>query len=255
MKNFVERFLENVKRLGEKTALVCNEKSMSYRELSELSDKIASRLIRSGAKKEKIYPILLERGFSYIASMIGVLKAGAAYSPLSLEYPKDRVEYIMKDSGADFVIDEAFLEDIENEKVIEDFPSIDMGDAAIAIYTSGSTGNPKGILHDHLSFTSAIIRQLEVGATEDDIEMSVTPFNFAISTHDILTPLWAGATIHILTQSQRGDVLFIDKYIDEHNITASVISPQLLKQLPVRKSSLKLINSGGERISGIYSPY
>ena len=255
MKNFVERFFENAKRLGEKTALVCNEKSMSYLELSELSDKIASRLIRSGAKKEKIYPIVLERGFSYIASMIGVLKAGAAYSPLSLEYPKDRVEYIMKDSGADFVIDEAFLEDIENEKVIEDFPSIDMGDAAIAIYTSGSTGNPKGILHDHLSFTSAIIRQLEVGATEDDIEMSVTPFNFAISTHDIHTPLWAGATIHILTQAQRGDVLFIDKYIDEHNITASVISPQLLKQLPVRESSLKLINSGGERISGIYSPY
>ncbi len=255
MKNFIERFFENAERLGKKTALVCNEKSMSYRELSELSSKIASRLIRSGAKKEKIYPIILERGFSYIASMIGVLKAGAAYSPLSLEYPKDRVEYIIKDSGADLVIDEAFLEDIETEKMIEDFPSIDMEDAAIAIYTSGSTGNPKGILHDHLSFTSAIIRQLEVGATEDDIEMSVTPFNFAISTHDILTPLWAGATIHILTQSQRGDVLFIDRYIDEHNITASVISPQLLKQLPVRESSLKLINCGGERISGIYSPY
>ncbi|MCR5235925.1 MAG: amino acid adenylation domain-containing protein, partial [Lachnospiraceae bacterium] len=255
MKNFIERFRENVQRLGEKTALVCEEKSMSYRELDLLSEKIASRLMRFGAKKEKIYPIVLERGFSYIASMIGVLRAGAAYAPLSTEYPKSRVDYIVKDCGADFVIDDAFLEDIEKEEAACDFPTIGMEDAAIAIYTSGSTGNPKGILHDHLSFTSTIIRQLDVGATEDDIEMSVTPFNFAISTNDILTPLWAGAQIHILTESQRGDVLFIDRYIDEHRITASVISPQLLKQLPVRKSSLKLINSGGERISGIFSPY
>ena len=198
---------------------------------------------------------ILERGFEYIASIIGILRAGAAYSPLSTEYPKDRVAFIIKDSGADFAVDAEFLEGIEDEKILSEFPEINMEDAAIAIYTSGSTGNPKGILHDHWSFTNGIVRQLEIAAGFDDVEMSVTPFNFAISTHDILTPLWAGAEIHILTEAQRKDILFIDEYIDKHNITASVISPQLLKQLPVRDSSLKLINSGGERISGIYSPY
>lgn len=255
MQNFIERFLQLAAEQPDKTALVCMEKKMTYKELSELSDKIASRLIRRGAKKEKIYPIVLDRGFEYIASIIGILRAGAAYSPLSVEYPKNRVDFILKDSNADFTVDNEFLKGIENERVLSEFPEISPEDAAIAIYTSGSTGNPKGILHDHWSFTNAIVRQLEVGAAADDIQMSVTPFNFAISSHDILTTLWAGAQIHILTEAQRKDILFIDEYIDKHNITASVISPQMLKQLPVRESTLKLINSGGERISGIYSPY
>ena len=255
MQNFIERFLQTSALYPEKTALVCNEEKMTYAQLEQLSTKIASRLLRSGARKEKIYPIVLERSMEYIASIIGILRAGAAYSPLSTEYPKDRVAFIIKDSGADFAIDDSFLENIEDEKILSEFPEIHMEDAAIAIYTSGSTGNPKGIIHDHWSFTNAIVRQLEVGATADDIEMSVTPFNFAISSHDILTSLWAGAEIHILTEEQRKDILFIDSYIDKHGITASVISPQMLKQLPVRESTLKLINSGGERISGIYSPY
>lgn len=255
MQNFVVHFVQTASEHPDKTALVCQGKSMTYAELECLSAKIASRLLRKGAKKEKIYPIILERGFLYIASILGILRAGAAYSPLSTEYPKDRVAYIIKDSGADFAVDEEFLEGIEDEKILSEFPEIHMEDAAIAIYTSGSTGNPKGIIHDHLSFTSTIVRQLEIGAGFDDVELSVTPFNFAISSHDILTPLWAGAEIHILTEAQRKDILFIDEYIDKHHITVSVISPQLLKQLPVRESSLKLINSGGERISGIYSPY
>ena len=255
MQNYIERFMQIAAEHPNKTALVCKEQIMTYSELEKLSAKIASRLLRKGAKKEKIYPIVLERGFFYIASLLGILRAGAAYSPLSTEYPKDRVAYIIKDSGADFAVDSTFLEGIENEKILSEFPEIHMEDAAIAIYTSGSTGNPKGIIHDHLSFTCAIVRQLEIAAGFDDIELSVTPFNFAISNHDILTPLWAGAEIHILTEEQRKDILFIDNYIDRHHITASVISPQLLKQLPIRDSSLKLINSGGERISGIYSPY
>ena len=255
MQNFIERFLQTVASNPQKTALVCSEKKMTYAQLEQLSAKIASRLLRRGAKKEKIYPIVLERGSMYIAAIIGILRAGAAYSPLSTEYPKDRVAFIIKDSSADFAIDDGFLDDIESEKILSEFPEINMEDAAIAIYTSGSTGNPKGIIHDHWSFTNAIVRQLEIGATADDIEMSVTPFNFAISSHDILTSLWAGAEIHILTEEQRKDILFIDEYIDKHGITASVISPQMLKQLPVRESTLKLINSGGERISGIYSPY
>ena len=255
MQNFIERFLSIAAAHPDKTALVCREEKMTYAQLERLSAKIASRLLRRGAGREKVYPIVLERGFFYIASILGILRSGAAYSPLSVEYPKDRVDFIIRDCGADFAVDDKFLENIGRERILSEFPEIHMEDAAVAIYTSGSTGNPKGILHDHWSYTNAIVRQLEIGAGFDDVELSVTPFNFAISAHDILTSLWAGAEIHILTEDQRKDILFINEYIDSHHITAAVISPQLLKQLPVRESSLKLINSGGERISGIYSPY
>ena len=150
MQNFIERFLQTSALYPEKTALVCNEEKMTYAQLEQLSAKIASRLLRSGARKEKIYPIVLERSMEYIASIIGILRAGAAYSPLSTEYPKDRVAFIIKDSGADFAIDDSFLENIEDEKILSEFPEIHMEDAAIAIYTSGSTGNPKGIIHEAL---------------------------------------------------------------------------------------------------------
>lgn len=255
MENFVQRFTSIVDRTPDKTALVCGDDRLTYRQLDELSSKIAARLLKNGAAKEKIYPVVLERGNMYIAAVIGILKSGAAYSPLSVSYPKDRVEYIKQDSGADFIIDDSFLENIEDENVPQSLPEIAMGDAAVAIYTSGSTGNPKGIIHDHYSFSSTLIRQLKVGCGADDIQLSVTPFSFAISSCDIYTSLWAGAQVHILTDEQRKDISFILDYIDRCGITSSVISPQLLKQLPVKESTLRLVNSGGERLGGVFSPY
>ena len=206
MENFVRRFTYIVGKTPDKIALVCGDDRLTYHQLDELSSKIAARLMRNGAQKEKIYPIVLDRSCMYIAAIIGVLKSGAAYSPLSVGYPKDRVEYIKKDSGADLIIDKDFLDGINNEQLPDILPEISMQDAAVAIYTSGSTGNPKGIIHDHYSFTSTIVRQLKVGCGEDDVQMSVTPFSFAISSCDILTSLWAGAQIHILTDEQRSVV-------------------------------------------------
>ena len=255
METFVQRFMHIAETTPDKIALVCGDDRLTYRQLDELSSKIAARLIRKGAGKDKIYPVVLDRGNMYIAAVIGIMKSGAAYSPLSLSYPKDRVEYIRIDSGADFIIDDAFLKNIENEKIPAKLPEIAMEDAAIALYTSGSTGNPKGMIHDHYSYSSTMIRQQKIGCSADDVQMSITPFSFAISSCDIFLSLWVGAQIHILSDEQRKDISFILDYIDRCGITTSVISPQMLKQLPIRKSTLRLVNSGGERLGGIFSPY
>ncbi len=255
MKTFVQQFQDIVKSNGERTALVYQNERVTYRQLDELSGRIAARLLERGAEKEKIYPIVLERGIDYIASEIGILKAGAAFSPLSVEYPKDRVDYIQKDCACDFLIDAAFMKEARQCQPLTNLPEVSWNDAAMVIYTSGSTGNPKGIVHEHFSFTRAIIRQLPVGCKPDGVEMSVTPFNFAISVADIFVPLWVGAPIHILSEQDRKDIYTVDGYIDAHGITASVISPQLLKRLPDRKSTLTNICCGGERISNIYKEY
>lgn len=80
MKTFVQQFQDIVKSNGERTALVYQNERVTYRQLDELSGRIAARLLERGAEKEKIYPIVLERGIDYIASEIGILKAGAAFS-------------------------------------------------------------------------------------------------------------------------------------------------------------------------------
>lgn len=255
MKTFIQQFQEMVRSSGTKTALVYQNKQVTYRELDELSGRIAARLLERGAEKEKIYPIVLDRGIDYIAAEIGILKAGAAFSPLSVEYPKDRVDYIKKDCLCDFIIDAAFIKEARECRPLTELPAVSWNDAAMVIYTSGSTGNPKGIVHEHYSFTRAIIRQLPVGCKPGGVEMSVTPFNFAISVADIFVPLWVGAPIHILSEQNRKDIYAVDAYIGAHSITASVISPQLLKRLPDRKSTLTNICCGGERISNIYKKH
>lgn len=252
MKTLIEQLRSNIEKEKDRTALIYKDRMLTREGLYLLSSRIAARVIELGGKKESIVPILLPRGPEYIASELGILMAGAAFAPLSVEYPAERVDYIKKDSGCPFLIDSEFIEKaLKCEPVKEPVKTL-WQDAAMVIYTSGSTGNPKGIVHDHYSFTRAITRQLPIGCGPDGIELSVTPFNFAISVADIFVPLWAGAPIVILSEEDRKDIRTIDTAIREYHITASVVSPQLLKRLPDHPSTLENICCGGERISGLY---
>ena len=255
MVTFPERFRMVAQRQPDKIALQCGRDQITYYELDVLSDRFAGAVAARGGGREKIFPIMLTRGIDYIAAAIGIQKAGAAFAPLSLEYPADRVQYIMDDCGSDVLIDQEFADWAREHEPIGERPSIAFKDAAMATYTSGSTGNPKGILHEHEGFTRTILAEIPISCTEDGIEMSVTPFNFAISMADIFVPLWVGSTIHILSEDQRKDIAVVDAYIEEHGITASVMSPQLLKRLPDRPSALRSICCGGERLSGVFREY
>ncbi len=255
MQFFSDRFKQIVSEHPGKPALVFDNSSVTYSQLDSLSNKVASKLIRLGACKEKIYPIYLERSIDYIVAELGVLKSGAAFAPLSIGYPSDRVDFIKKDCGCDFLIDKSFMADIASESEEFEKPNLSFEDMAFVVYTSGSTGNPKGIVHDHFSYTRAIMRNCAFCAKSDDVNLSVAPFYFVSSVADIMQSLWVGATICILTEEQRKDMLFIEQYIAEHNVTISVFSPQLLRQFPNKKTGLKKIVCGGERISGVFLDY
>ena len=254
MQNFIERFLQAASEHPRKTALVCKEKSMTYAELETLSAKIASRLIRHGAVRNKIYPIVSERSCIYIASIIGVLRAGAAYSPLSVEYPKDRIAYIISDSKAELIIDKAFLEDIENERILSELPQIDMDNAAAVIYTSGSTGNPKGVLLPFESIEQSVDRFSAYSELPRDCRTAVnSPLTFVASTQFIFTPLCSGGTVYITpTEVMRDPVLLAD-FIEKNQINLTFISPKILRVFKPKGDSLKIVHSGGERVSGVFS--
>ncbi|WP_146040641.1 non-ribosomal peptide synthetase, partial [Raoultibacter timonensis] len=252
MITFPERFRTLAQIQPDKVALVCGDERITYRELDDLSDRFAGAVAARGAGREKIYPIMLPRGIDYLAAAIGVQKAGAAFAPLSLEYPADRVTYIVGDCGSDLLIDQGFVDAARDHEPLRDCPVIDPRDAAMVTYTSGSTGNPKGILHEHDGFTRAIVAELPISCEAGGIELSVTPFNFAISMADIFVPLWVGATICILSEEERRDIAVVDRSIDEYAITATVMSPQLLKRLPDRPSTLRAVCCGGERLSGVF---
>ncbi len=251
MKTLIQRIKEHVNSKPDQTALVFQDDIISYAKLDELSGRIATAVLANGAKRESIIPIYLKRSAAYIVAQLGILKAGAAFAPLSIEYPQDRLDYIKNDCGCPFVLDEAFYENALQAAPLHEPVATDWQDAALVLYTSGSTGNPKGIVHTQYSFSRAIMRQLPYGCPKNGIELCLAPFHFAISNLDAHVTLWQGAPLHILSEEDRKDIPTIENYIDTHGITSTVISLQLLKFLPDRKSSLVNICCGGERLSGI----
>ena len=151
-----KRFEHHVKANPDNIALVAEDATFTADELNQKANKIANSLIKKGVKPKSNVLVMLHRNSDLIASILGILKAGCAYIPIDLEYPKDRINYIYENSQADYIISD---EDTENSLNIKELlkeentenPDVEISpdDLAYMIYTSGSTGNPKGVMISH----------------------------------------------------------------------------------------------------------
>lgn len=260
MRLFLDQFLENVKKAPEHLAIsdMEGERTTTYQELADISDQIAGKLMDTGVKKGDFVAVMLPRKMEYIAAVLGVLKAGGVFVPLSFSYPKDRISFILKQCRARTVVDEAFMnalqEEVQGVKENPAFsgPQVNAGDRAIAIYTSGSTGSPKGIVHDHLSFASSAYRSAKAfGYTPEDIYLSNLPFHFIAIIEDVFALLYAGGAIHLNSEDGRKDIHRIEDAIATHHITATLISPQMMKLFKNKSDTLRLVLCGSERVSNV----
>ena len=256
MKDVVAQLRLNAREHADKPALVYHDQVLTYAQLNDQSARVAAALVARGAKPEKVYPILLERSPTYVVALLGIMRAGAAAAPLSTTYPQERVDLITHDCGAELVVDDAFVKEaMAAAPMLQDEPACSPDAAALVIYTSGSTGRPKGIVHEHAELAAAIERTMGGGGSlprvEDDVHLSITPFSFVAMVVDLLTPLCAGNTVHILGEDERREPARIVDYIDRHGVTTMFASPQLLRQLPQLPSCLRVVDVGGERLSGV----
>ncbi|MBS4161824.1 AMP-binding protein, partial [Klebsiella pneumoniae] len=139
---------------------------LTYRELDQKANQLAYVLRRKGVGKDDIIGIMLDRSADVIVSILGVMKAGGAYLPIDPEMPAARIQYMLEDSGARWLVAEsarqAFLSDIYKGTVIDIEKDIDPNistarpdsindgeSLAYIIYTSGTTGQPKGVQLEH----------------------------------------------------------------------------------------------------------
>ncbi len=144
-------------------ALTLGDRNMTYAELDHLADGIAAHLMRHGAGRGTIVAICLERSFEMIASMLAVIKCGAAYLPLDAGYPTARLADIVADAAPVAVVTTRSLASCFDAlpAAVLCIETLDLQDAApfvaaiwaeepaYVIYTSGSTGRPKGVVVTH----------------------------------------------------------------------------------------------------------
>ncbi|MEU3301222.1 AMP-binding protein [Streptomyces sp. NPDC006678] len=150
----------------EAVAVTCGADRLTYRELDERANRLAHPLLSLGAGPDVLVGLSVERGTDMVAGMLGILKSGAAYVPLDPAYTADRLERMVRDSGAKILVTQDALRERlpVSETVVVDlgetfggpFPTTapvgvapSRSDLGYVIYTSGSTGLPKGVAVEH----------------------------------------------------------------------------------------------------------
>ncbi|OXM62114.1 non-ribosomal peptide synthase/polyketide synthase [Amycolatopsis vastitatis] len=201
-------------RTPDAVAVVCEDRSLTYRELDEQANRLARVLIERGAGPERFVAVSLPRTERILVALLGVLKSGAAYLPVDPAYPADRKELILDDAGPALLLtpdgrgpgsvpalafDDPGLLDGRSAEPLGHATNPDH--PAYVIHTSGSTGRPKGVVIAHRSAANLMAW---AGTDFRDVfrpgstVVASTSLNFDVSVFEIFAPLMTGATVEIV---------------------------------------------------------
>ncbi|MFO0723577.1 MAG: non-ribosomal peptide synthase/polyketide synthase [Myxococcota bacterium] len=245
-------------------ALVHGATRWTYQKLVTTSRQIASELIRRGVAPDSIVAIAMERTPEMVAAILGVLEAGACYLPIDPSYPKDRVDFMLKDSGAVLVLtQERLKKGLEHERIWaldaaslsgEARPSPQRGTLAYCLYTSGSTGTPKGVLVEHRGLSNHMRWMMATMPLEaQDRVLQRTTLSFDPSVWEIFAPLMAGATMVLAPHDLSADTERLVSLLIEEKITSFEVVPSLLAMLVeeprfAKATSVRRVFAGGEAL-------
>ncbi|MBN2443650.1 MAG: amino acid adenylation domain-containing protein [Spirochaetales bacterium] len=253
-------------------ALNFEDKNLTYKELNEYSNNLAHILIRYGAKPDGFVGIFAERSLELIVGILGIVKSGAAYVPLSTEYPLERIEFIMNDCKCGIVLTQSkyrdlfrkysyiniiYLDEINTSSEDNHNPDVpvDINTLAYLIYTSGSTGRPKGVMIQHKGICNRLLwMKDEYRFTVGDALLHKTPIGFDVSVWEIFYPLISGAKLVIAKPGGHAYIKYLIRLINRTGVTFIHFIPPLLELfLSCLKEddclSLRIIVCGGEKWS------
>ena len=270
-KTVVEFWRERVKEAPDQTALVCADKKLTYKEVDVLSDNLAA-YIEKTVKPGHVVSIILGRSEYTAVAPLGVIKAGCAYQPLDPSYPKERLQFMVKDaSSALLIADEGLAELVEGFEgpvlATAAIPGLPKGkpvscpkpeDLFVLLYTSGTTGTPKGCMLNHRNVSLfAQHHAWRTGITAQSKLTAYSSFGFDAFVGDLYGALVAGATLYLIPEEIRLDLKALHDYFELNGITHSFMTTQVATQFAINYPSckgLQVLYTGGEKLSALPLP-
>ncbi|OKP94761.1 hybrid non-ribosomal peptide synthetase/type I polyketide synthase [Paenibacillus sp. P32E] len=246
------------------------QRELTYGELNKRANRVAARLLENGARPDRFVALLMNRSVDMMIGLLGILKSGAALVPIDPNYPEERINYVLEDSGLSLAVaDRSLTHKLSGMSAIIHVDEMDDGTEsdtnpliqstsehlAYMIYTSGSTGRPKGVMIEHRNLTAF---KAGVEAAADFIYggnwLALTTISFDIFILETILPLLNGSSVMIASEHDQINPHSIKQLILDHNVNMIQLTPSRLQllledsSLPEAILRLQMIYVGGEAL-------
>jgi len=244
------------------------DEALTYAELDERANRIARRLIGLGVRPEDPVMVLQERTVAMVASILGIVKAGAMYLPLHSAYPLQRMQWIADHVGRPVLLADAVMRGrglpqvpvtvfVDSDAELPSLPGTDPGvrtglDHLVHVmHTSGSTGEPMGVAVPHRGVLGLALDSCWDRGAHERIVM-LAPYAFAVSTYELWVPLLHGGHL-VLAPPGHLDVGTLRELIAEHKLSAVHVTAGLFRvvadEAPECFAGVREVLTGGDVIS------
>ncbi len=247
-------FAEQVDRTPDFIAIIgATGSQLSYSELNRKSNSLAHWLQQKGALPNTIVGIKVARSIEMIIGILGILKSGNAYLPLDPLYPQERIDFILKDSGANIVLTEQFIQDAFLCTPVTHLTPINSAPLAYVIFTSGSTGYPKGVPITHANLCPLFhwgYTYLGIGS-KDSVLQNISYF-FDWSVWEIFITLTTGARFYLVADELLMNPDHAVPFMKEKCISVLHVTPTQyshLIALGLKFETLKYLFLGAEKLT------
>ncbi|HEY6927020.1 MAG TPA: amino acid adenylation domain-containing protein, partial [Steroidobacteraceae bacterium] len=274
----LERFEARARSHPEYTALIFEQGRLTYRELNRRANQLAYYLIARGVSAEDFVALAMPRCEEMVVAILAILKSGAAYLPIDVDHPADRIAFMLQDARPVLVLTmsgaSSRLENISSPRLVLDgpeavtlqaYPTGNPGDhqrvrpsrannPAYLIYTSGSTGKPKGVIVSHRALDNHMAWMSQAFRLDpEDVVLQKTPLTFDASVWEVFLPLLCGATLALARPGGEKDPEYLCNACNEFGVTTLQLVPSVLELLLEQTNifsctTLRNVFSGGEAL-------
>ncbi|WP_345303642.1 amino acid adenylation domain-containing protein, partial [Lysobacter hankyongensis] len=264
---FPALFAAQAARTPDAVAVRFDDAQLTYAQLDARANQLAHALRHAGIGPERIVAVALPRSIDMLVALLAVLKAGGAYLPLDLDYPAERLAYMVEDARPDIVLGHSrhldALPDPErvwclDARRFDDQPAhapdvaLSAEHPAYVIYTSGSTGRPKGVSVRHGGVRNFLCSMAETpGMAAGETLAACTPISFDIAVLELYLPLLVGGSVRILARSVTADGQRLRALLDTDTPDLMQATPatwQMLREAGWQPSPRLRVLCGGEAL-------